>query len=98
MSAVNAKEVLDMKIEKRVHRVWEKMSRIQMRSQILGKWQYIYSSEKGEISLVKFMNYFREGDKFWEIYCLEGKLFEDCERFDTKKDAEKRIKELLEMI
>jgi len=63
--------------------------------QLFGKYQYIYSSDKGEISLVQFKNYFKTGDNFWEIYCLKGELFEDVEKFKTKKEAEKVIKKYL---
>jgi len=59
--------------------------------QYFGKYQYIYSSKKGKISLIFLKKYYN----CWEIYCLEGDIFEDCERFPTKKEAEKRIKELL---
>lgn len=52
----------------------------------------IYSTEKGEISLLSpckatFYNF--------EIYCLEGYLFDDIERYNTLEEAEARIKELL---
>jgi len=63
--------------------------------QIVGKFQYIYSSDKGEVSLVKFLNYCKDGDNFWEIYSTKGNLFEDVERFDSKKEAEARIREVL---
>jgi hypothetical protein len=65
--------------------------------QMFGKYQHIFSSEKGVISLILLKNYslFDKQD-FWEIYCLEGNLFEDTERFDTKEEAIKRIKEFLE--
>jgi hypothetical protein len=59
-----------------------------------GKYQYFYSFGKNKISLVEFKNYFGDGKDFWEIYCLVGELFEDVERFDTKEEAETRIKEL----
>lgn len=62
---------------------------------LVGKWQYIYTSPKGKISCVRFLNYLHEGHNFWEIYSLEGSLFEDVERFDTKKKAEKQIKKYL---
>ena len=61
---------------------------------LFGKYQYIYSSGKGKISLVEFKNYYGDGKDLWEIYCLVGELFEDVERFDTKEEAETRIKEL----
>lgn len=51
-----------------------------------------YKTEKGEISLIcpcyaTFNAY--------EIYCTEGQLFDDIERYDTLSEAEQRIKELL---
>lgn len=51
-----------------------------------------YKTEKGIISLVHpcavtFGQY--------EIYCIEGDLFEDIERYDTFREAEERINELL---
>jgi hypothetical protein len=51
-----------------------------------------YSSDKGEISMLyacyaTFNSY--------EIYCIEGGLFEDIERYDTLEEAEQRINELL---
>jgi len=63
---------------------------------MFGKYQHIFFSEKGKISLIQLKNFRYEGDLFWEIYCLEGNLFEDTERFDTKAEAVKRIGELLE--
>lgn len=62
---------------------------------IFGKYQYIYTSGKGKISLIKLINYFRDGKDLWEIYCLEGELFDDVERFDTKKEAVITIKNYL---
>jgi len=51
-----------------------------------------YKSEKGEISLVYPTSY--TGNTF-EIYCIDGDLFEDVERYETLKQAEKRIVKLL---
>ena len=51
-----------------------------------------YRSPKGLISLSPPTHYTMG---CWEIYCLEGDLFEDIERFDTKEEAEARIKKLL---
>ena len=65
--------------------------------QLVDKWQYIYESKKGEISLVKFINYFHDNKDFWEIHELSNKnLFDDVERFSSKAKAEKRIKKLLQ--
>lgn len=52
----------------------------------------LYSTDKGEISMLTpcratFYNF--------EIYCTEGYLFDDIERYVTLEDAEARIKELL---
>jgi len=88
-----------MKIIKRIHPIYEEYEKAKkqgMKIPILtGKYQYIYKTEKGEISLVLFKNYFNDGKDFWEIYCLNGKLFEDVERFATKIEAEKQIKKYL---
>ena len=56
-----------------------------------------YWSTKGKISC--FLSYpngmgYHNG-YFWEVYCLEGGLFEDVERFSTEKELEKRIIKLL---
>jgi len=86
-----------IKVEKRQHKLFSKWRKSGFRlKQIVGRWQYIYSSKKGVISLVKLLDYFREGKHLWEIYCVKGNLLDDVERFDTKKEAEVRIKELLE--
>ena len=58
------------------------------------KCQYIYSSDIGEISLVKIESIFLDSD-CWEIYCLEGDLFDDDYRFETKKEAEIEIAKFL---
>jgi hypothetical protein len=52
----------------------------------------LYSTDKGEISMLPpckatFYNF--------EIYCTEGHLFDDIERYNTLEEAEARIKELL---
>lgn len=59
---------------------------------ILPDTSTIYSTDKGRISLLSpckatFYNF--------EIYCLEGYLFDDIERYNTLEKAEARIKELL---
>ena len=56
-----------------------------------GADHHAYSSDKGKISMVLLKNYFLDGRDFWEIYCLEGDLFEGVERFDTIEEAEQRI-------
>ena len=57
-----------------------------------GKYQYTYSSKYGKISLIKLKDTFGCD---WEMYCLEGNLFRDIEKFKTKREAVIKIKELL---
>jgi len=89
-----------IQVEKRVHKVWEECNIARSKgielAPIIGKYQYIYSSEKGKISLIELLHYFYvDQSTLWEIYCQEGNLFDDVERFTTKEEAETRIKELL---
>ena len=51
-----------------------------------------YSTKKGLISLVGPCMATIE---LFEIFCLEGDLFDDIERYDTEEEALNRIKELL---
>ena len=51
-----------------------------------------YKNDKGEISLI-YPSWVSMD--LYEIYCIEGDLFEDIERFDTLEEAEARISELL---
>ena len=92
-------EKTKIKISIRIHPGYKEFEEMKKQGlgnlQMLGKYQYIYSLENKKISLVQFKNYREEGDNFWEIYCLEGKLFEDTERFGTKIEAQTRIVKLL---
>lgn len=54
-----------------------------------------YSNEIGEISLL--YPCFATQNLF-EIYCIEGDLFYDIERYSTLEEAEDRIKELLDAV
>jgi len=58
-----------------------------------GASSHRYKTEKGEISLIHPVHY---TNNRYEIFCIEGDLFEDVERFDTLEEAEERIKSLLE--
>ncbi len=51
-----------------------------------------YSTEKGEISLLKPC---KGTMQTFEIYCIKGCLFDDVERYNTLEEAETRINELL---
>lgn len=82
-----------IKVERRIHEGYKELENSPYK--IFGKYQYIYASNKGEISLIKLINYFGDGKDLWEIYCLGGSLFEDVERFSTKKEAVVEIKRYL---
>lgn len=95
-----------MKIKRKIHVGYTEFLNIKKNKKLFGKYpikqyfgkfQYIYTSEKGQISLVLLKNYdFISNKDLWEIYELsDNKLFEDVERFRTKAQAEKRIRELL---
>ena len=90
-----------MKCKKKIHGVYKEYSEAKKRGlnirESIGKWQYIYSSDDGKIkiSLVELKDYFMDGKDLWEIYCLGKQVFEDVERFNSKEEAEKRIKELV---
>jgi glycerol-3-phosphate cytidylyltransferase-like family protein len=95
---------MKIKITKKIHPMWEEFQRLKKKSEfksvyknsIEGKWQHIYSTKKARISLVELKDYWMDGKDLWEIYQLDGhNLFPDVERFDTKKEAVERIKELL---
>ena len=83
-----------VKIEKVVHKGWKELQGAEAAGipPIFGKYQYIYSSSKGKISLIELINYYRDGKDLWEIHSIgkEG-LFEDTEKFETKEEAEEKI-------
>ena len=89
-----------MKIEKIIHKGYTEFKGIRKKypkmRQHFGKYQYISSNKNGKISLINLPNYYLNGKGFWEINCREGDLFEHSERFDTKEDAEEKIKEYLQ--
>ena len=51
-----------------------------------------YKTKKGEISMIYPC---RATHQMFEIYCCEGNLFEDVERYNSLDETEKRIIELL---
>ena len=87
-----------MKVSRYIHngyKQFEKLPKDIGVPQMFGKYQYVYDSDKGEISLIKLLNYFRDGIDLWEIFCLKGDLFEGTPRFSTKKEAEIEIAKYL---
>ena len=53
---------------------------------------YRYKTSKGEISLL-FPSWVTQ--HLFEIFCIDGDLFEDIERYDSLEEAEERINQLL---
>lgn len=105
-----------IKVTRLIHKGWKEWQSIQKERRKtmmfglegwFGKYQYVYSSPKGKISLIKIrMGGLTKEEMFWgwEIYTLETnqntqleeiKLFDGVETFATKQDAIKRIKQLL---
>jgi hypothetical protein len=98
-----------IKVEKKEHliyREWKKAGELSYPLELsfpcpIGKWQYFYSSKKGVVSLIKLQNHLYKSETLnkmdiWEIYSVKGNLFDGVECFYSKKQAEERIKELLE--
>lgn len=91
----------NISIEKREHPVWLEYQDFQSNlikpklPSVIGQYQYLVKSEKGIISIVELPNYFSDGITLWEIYCLEGNLFEDVERFHSYDDALEQTKQYL---
>lgn len=98
----------EIRVEKKVHKgytEWLKAKRFIKKGenkfklkQIFGKYHYIYSSPKGMISLIELKKYdILDKKDMWEIYELsKNNLFNDVLRFNSKEQAVKRIKGLLE--
>ncbi len=63
---------------------------------LFGKYHHTFTSEKGAVSMIKLRNHLGGEEDYWEIFCIKGELFEDVERFDTKAEAMRRVRELLE--
>ena len=53
---------------------------------------YRYKTDKGEISMLTPC---RATMGTFEIYCIDGGLFDDIDRFKTLEEAENRINKLL---
>ena len=96
------RSMINMKVERRIHNGWKEhdsmsdvfKSKLPSLKGMFGKYQYIYTSEKGKISLTQIAASLYSQKLEWEIYSYE-ELMEDVERFSTKKAAVKRINELL---
>jgi len=95
-----------MKEKKVIHKIWIEAAHEVLGHKLVGKYQYLFSDKGNTISMVQLYGYplslkksYNDTWKHfqWEIYQVDGKdnLFEDVERYNTEKQARKRIKELL---
>lgn len=57
-----------------------------------GTVKHLYHQDGNTISLIRLNNH---GNVVWEVYCVEGNLFEGTKRFQKKSEAQKRIVEIL---
>ena len=87
-----------IRVEKRLHNVWKEREEAKAKGikipRLMGKWQFIYRSEKGEISLIQTYAGLKRRRFIWEL-CPMKKKNPNIERFATKKEAYERIRELL---
>jgi len=83
-------------IQKLIHQGYKEFEMMRFKGfnmkPLVGKYYYIYSSAMGSISLIEINVDIRSDKLSWEIYCLQGSLFNDVERFDTKKEATHKLK------
>lgn len=99
---INKKQLLinyKMIIKKTIHQGYLEYLEISKKEPKLtnhfGKYQYHFISDLGEISLIELPNYYDNGNTIWEIFCLNGNLFEDTIRFNSFNEAKEKCKELL---
>ena len=97
-----SKGVIECKVIHKGWTEWESVKKDKKASELLkdmkpifGKFQYVYSSKKGEVSLIELTNYWMDGKTIWEIYSLSGNLFDDVERFKTFEEARDKVVEIL---
>jgi len=91
-----------MKVERRMHLGYKEFIDAQAKGytkmpELFGKWQYIYTEGDKKISLVRLKDCFNK-NWYWEIavFKKDGSIDgESIARFRSKKDAEKKIEELL---
>ena len=89
-----------IRVKKILHKVWIEREQAKAKgikiTRLMGKWQFIYRSEKGEVSLIQTLppGPTLKGKFIWELMLLNVKGATP-ERFANKKDAYERIRELL---
>lgn len=99
----------DVTIEKRIHKGWEEWDKLPQKikkqigrkNSIFGKWQYLYESPKGRISLVKLeVGAIQLYTMMWEYaWLIKNSVTTEfpkvIDRTYTKKQAEREIFKLL---
>ena len=89
-----------IKETKRIHKGWEEFEKIKKLKpelkikQVFGKYQYYFEQNGEIISMIELPNYMYDGITKWEIYCMEGDLFDDVIRFDTEKEARAEVEKI----
>ena len=87
-------EALTISVEKRIHPAWIEWKKIgkkyELDKDLVGKWQYIYTSDKGEVSLIQIVTDLTHKNMKWEIYYKNI-----VRRFKTKAEAEIKIRSML---
>jgi uncharacterized protein YxjI len=89
-----------IKETKKIHtgwKEWGKLAKLKPEIKIscpFGKYQYLFEKNKKIISMIELPNYMYDGKNRWEIYCMEGNLFDDVISFATEKEARARIEEI----
>ncbi len=89
----------EVTVERRIYPAYadmeEAIKKYPVVKQRFGKYQLIFSSKKGKISLIELKENLSFRKNVFEVFCLEGDLFEHEQRFDTEEEAEKCARELL---
>lgn len=93
---------MKIKVERKIHGLWKGIRDVEIKIGLrlhpsVGKFQYIYSSEKGTISLIKINNSLTWNKKRWKNSSWEicGGGITNSTRFPTKVQADKFIRRIL---
>lgn len=74
----------DIKLHVREHPYYGKRPEV-------GRHQWIFSCKHGRISMIELRSSFQHGRTLWQIYCLEGNLFEGTINCVTRRQAENEV-------
>ena len=94
------KKINEVIVERRIYPAYTDMKNAIIKypvvTQRFGEYQFIFSSKKGKISLITLKGHNFMNKDIFEIFCLDGDLFKHEKRFDTEREAEEYIRDLLE--